>query len=84
MAQPRIFVTRGMVGTGVERLAREADVTVWPDADPPPAEALLEHAARSDGLFTTIADHIDAAFLASAPSVRIVAHGIGMGIRVDF
>jgi glyoxylate reductase len=73
MAKPRIFVTRGMVGTGVERLGREADVTVWPDTDPPPAEALLHHASRSDGLLTTIADRIDAAFLDAAPSVRVVS-----------
>jgi glyoxylate reductase len=73
MAKPRIFVTRGLVGNGLERLARSAEVTVWPDLDPPPPDALREHAARSDGLLTTIADRIDAAFLDAAPSVRVVS-----------
>ena len=70
---PRIFVTRGLVGTGLERLARDADVTVWPDIDPPPPDALLEHAQRSDALLTTISDRIDGAFLDAAPSVRVVS-----------
>ena len=69
----RIFVTRGLVGTGLERLAQSADVTVWPEADPPPHEALIEHAKQADGLLTTIADRIDAEFLDSAPSVRVVS-----------
>jgi glyoxylate reductase len=62
-----------MVGTGIERLARDADITVWPDIDPPPPEALGEHAAQSDGLLTTIADRIDGPFLDAAPSVRVVS-----------
>jgi glyoxylate reductase len=70
---PRIFVTRGMVGPGVDRLAKHAEVTVWPDLDPPPPEALLKHAQQSDGLFTTIADQIDAEFLDGAPSIRVVS-----------
>ena len=73
MAEPRIFVTRGLVGTGVDRLARDADVTVWPDPGPPSPEALRAHATQSDGLLTTIADRIDAGFLDAAPSVRVVS-----------
>ena len=73
MAKPRIFVTRGLVGTGVDRLARDAEVSVWPDTDPPPQEVLREHAALSDGLLTTIADRIDGAFLDAAPRVRAVS-----------
>jgi glyoxylate reductase len=73
MASPRIFVTRGMVGDGLERLAGSADVTVWPDPDPPPRDALLEHARRSDGLMTTISDRIDGPLLDAAPSVRVVS-----------
>ncbi len=73
MARPRIFVTRGLVGTGLDRLAAEADVTIWPDLDPPPHEKLLDEAARSQGLLTTIADRIDADFFRAAPSIRAVS-----------
>jgi glyoxylate reductase len=70
---PRIFVTRGMVGAGIERLSQHAEVVVWPDEDPPPSAALLAHAQGSDGLLTTIADHIDGALLDAAPSIRIIS-----------
>ena len=73
MARPRIFVTRGLVGTGLDRLAAEADVAIWPDLDPPPHEKLLDEAARSQGLLTTIADRIDADFFRAAPSIRAVS-----------
>ena len=73
MEKPRIFVTRGLVGNGLQRLAESADVVVWPEADPPPAEALLKHAKQSAGLLTTIADRIDAPFLDAAPTVRVVS-----------
>ena len=73
MAKPRIFVTRGLVGNGLERLAQSADVSVWPGLDPPPPEALREHAAKSDALLTTIADHLDATFFDACPSIRVVS-----------
>ena len=69
----RVFVTRGLVGNGLERLAQSAEITVWPEEDPPPHDALLEHASRSDALLTTIADRIDAELLDAAPSVRAVS-----------
>ena len=70
---PRIFVTRGLVGSGLERLAQHADVEIWPEADPPTAEALREHATGADGLLTTIADHIDATFLDATPRIKVVS-----------
>jgi glyoxylate reductase len=62
-----------MVGAGIERLSQHAEVVVWPDEDPPPSAALLAHAQGSDGLLTTIADHIDGALLDAAPSIRIIS-----------
>lgn len=73
MSQARVFVTRGLVGSGLERLARETEVDVWPDADPPPPDILLAKARQSDAILTMISDHIDAAFLDAAPSVRVIS-----------
>ncbi len=70
---PRVFVTRGLVGGGLERLAREAEVEIWPEPDPPPHEVLIDRASNADGLLTMISDRIDAAFLDAAPSIRVVS-----------
>jgi len=70
---PRVFVTRHLIGTALDRLRQAADVEVWPEADPPPPDALLAAARRSDGLLTMITDHIDGAFLDAAPDLRIVS-----------
>ncbi|HEX5368904.1 MAG TPA: D-glycerate dehydrogenase [Dehalococcoidia bacterium] len=70
---PRVFVTRGLVGGGLERLAREAEVEVWPEPDPPPHDELIDRARLADGLLTMISDRIDAALLDAAPNLRIVS-----------
>ncbi|HLF79842.1 MAG TPA: D-glycerate dehydrogenase [Dehalococcoidia bacterium] len=72
--RPRVFVTRKLVGDGVERLARELDVEVWPEPDPPPRDVLIAEAAKSQGLLTTLTDRIDAELLDAAPGLRMVAN----------
>ena len=41
----RVFVTRRLPGTALERLAAEHDVEVWPGDMPPPPEQLRAHVA---------------------------------------
>ena len=69
----RVFVTRRLVGDGVERLAAEVDVEVWPEDDPPPPAVLAAEAQRSEGILTNIADHVDATLFEGAEELRIVS-----------
>jgi glyoxylate reductase len=73
LSRPRVFVTRRLVGDGVERLAHDADVELWPADDPPPPDVLLAEAQRSQGILTNIADRIDASLFDAAPGLRIVS-----------
>ena len=77
----RVFVTRELPGgsgdgSPIARL-REAigpeNVDVWPEFDPPPAEALLARTEGVDGILTMINDRIDGALLDARPSLRAVA-----------
>jgi glyoxylate reductase len=70
---PRVFVTRRLVGDGLQRLAREVETEVWPGDDSPPPGVLREQAARSDGILTNIADRVDEDVLAASPRLRIVS-----------
>jgi glyoxylate reductase len=72
-ARPRVFATRALPGQGLEMLAREVDVELWPGPGGPPREALLAGAARADGLLCLLTDRIDAELLARAPRLRALS-----------
>ena len=77
---PRVFVTRDLPGDGLERLARVAEVDVWPDIDPPSPQQLLDGVAGCDGLLTLITDRVGTALLDANPQLRIVSN---MGVGYD-
>lgn len=70
----RVFVTRQLPGTALERLRAHHAVDVW-DGDLPPEPAVLrERAARAEGLLTMLTDRVDVALLDAAPGLRVVAN----------
>jgi glyoxylate reductase len=71
----RVFVTRRLVGDGLDRLvAAGHEVDVWDRPEPPPPDALLARAQRADALLCTLTDRVDAAFLAACPHLKVVAN----------
>lgn len=70
----RIFVSRRLVGDGIDRIrAAGHDVDQWDDRDPPPHATLLERTKQADALLCTLTDRIDAAFLAANAHLTVVA-----------
>jgi glyoxylate reductase len=61
--RPRVYVTRGLPGDALERLARVAEIVVWPGQDPPDHDELSIQAGSSDGLITLLTDNIDSSLL---------------------
>jgi glyoxylate reductase len=70
----RAFVTRRLPGGGVERLASEHDVNLWPEDRPPPAEELRARASDSEGLLTMLVDPVTADLMDAAPGLRAVSN----------
>jgi len=70
----RVFVTRRLPGTALERLAAEHEIDVWPGDMPPPPEELRAHVADAEGLLSLLTDRIDAELLAAAPKLRAIAN----------
>jgi glyoxylate reductase len=70
----RVFVTRQLPGTALERLAAEHEVEVWPGDMPPRPEELRARVAEADGLLSLLTDRIDAELLAAAPKLRAIAN----------
>jgi len=71
----RVFVTRQTPGRAVEMLrAAGHEVDAWPEATPPPPEALAAKLAASEAALTMVVDHLSAEMFAGAPNLRIVAN----------
>jgi glyoxylate reductase len=70
----RVFVTRRLPGTALERLAAEHEVEVWEGAMPPSAQELRAKVADAEGLLSLLTDRIDADLLAAAPRLRAIAN----------
>jgi glyoxylate reductase len=70
----RVFVTRELVGHGLERLRAEHDVELWPRDEVIPRDELLAAVANADGLLSMLTDPIDAELLAAAPKLRAIAN----------
>ncbi len=74
MAKPRVYVTRRLPGTALERLAAETDLRLWEGELPPPREVLLAEAREAEGLLTLLTDRVDRELLVQAPRLRAVSN----------
>jgi glyoxylate reductase len=70
----RVFVTRALPGSALERLATEHALEVWPERIPPSREALAEHLAGAEGLLCLLTDSIDAGLIAAAGSLLAISN----------
>ena len=70
----RVFVTRELPGSGLDRLRADHDVEVWPSRLPPPQAELIERAQDCDGLLCLLTDTIDSALIAACPRLRAIAN----------
>jgi glyoxylate reductase len=74
MSRPKVFVARRIPAAGLDRIAAAAEVDVWPDRLPPPAEVLRDRVKDCDGLVSLLTDKVDAALLAAAPRLKVVSN----------
>jgi glyoxylate reductase len=70
----RVFVTRKLPGTALERLSAKHEVELWPGELPPPRDELLAGVADAEGLLSLLSDGVDAELIDSAPKLRAVAN----------
>ena len=76
-ARPRVLVSAPLPGTAVDQVRQVADVEIGEPGTGIAAAASLEHV---DGLLSLLTDPVDAALLARAPRLRVVAN---MAVGVD-
>lgn len=72
---PRVFVSRRLVGDGLDRLrAAGHQVDRWNERTPPPHDALLARTREAEALLCTLSDRVDAPFLTANPQLKVVAN----------
>jgi lactate dehydrogenase-like 2-hydroxyacid dehydrogenase len=70
----RVFVTRRLPGSALDRLSAEHDVEVWPEQLPPGREELLARASELEGLLSLLTDPVDAELIDAAPALRAISN----------
>jgi len=70
----RVFVTRRLPGSALDRLSAEHEVEVWPDQLPPGREELLARSRELEGLLSLLTDPVDAELMDAAPALRAISN----------
>ena len=70
----RVFVTRRLPGSALDRLSAEHEVEVWPDQLPPGREELLARSRELEGLLSLLTDPVDAELIDAAPALRAISN----------
>ena len=70
----RVFVTRRLPGTALERLCAEHQTEVWPERSPPGREELLSRAEWLEGLLSMLTDPVNAELIEAAPALRAISN----------
>jgi glyoxylate reductase len=70
----RVFVTRKLPGTALDRLAAEHEVEVWRERLPPRPGDLRARMPDVEGLLTILTDRIHRELLEAAPNLRAISN----------
>ena len=70
----RVFVTRRLPGSALDRLSAEHEVEVWPDQLPPGREELLARSRELEGLLSLLTDPVDAELIDAMPALRAISN----------
>lgn len=75
MAKPKVFVTRLIPESGLDRVAGSCEADVWQEELPPPRQVMLERVRGIDGLLSLLTDTIDATLMdAAGPGLKVISN----------
>src|SRR4051794_26353245 len=74
MPRPKVFVSRRIPDEGLNRIAAECDVDLWPQQLPPPSDTLRDRIKDCDGLVSLLTDRVDGPLLDATPRLKVVSN----------
>ena len=72
--KPRVFVTRRIPEIGLNTIAANCEMEVWPDQLPPSYDIIRGKIKDCDGLVSLLTDKIDGRLLDAAPKLKVVSN----------
>lgn len=74
MSQYKVFATRQMPGSTLERLSNLCDLEVWDDFLPPDYEIITEKISDLAGLLCLLTDRIDPQLMDAGPKLKVISN----------
>lgn len=74
MSRDKVFATRQMPGTTLERLSQLCDLEVWDDFLPPDYEIITEKMGDLAGLLCLLTDRIDPQLMDAGPDLKVISN----------
>ncbi|MGP4038727.1 2-hydroxyacid dehydrogenase [Gracilibacillus sp. D59] len=73
--KPKIYITRKMENSVIERLEKYCDISMWDKEDiPVPRDVLIEEVSKAEGLYCLLTETIDQEIIASAPHLKVISN----------
>ena len=69
----RVYATRRLPGTALERLAEAVDLEVWPAPGGPPPEDMARCVGDARGLLCLLTDQVDGPLIAACPRLGVIS-----------
>ena len=73
MMKPKVFVTRHLPETAMQKLQSACEVEIWDEEFPPPYDLIVEKVADKAGLLCLLTDQIDVNLMAAAPNLKVIS-----------
>ncbi len=74
MGKAKVFVTRRLPDTTLNRLVAHCELEVWEDFMPPDYATIREKIRNLDGLLSLLTDRVDARLMDAAPNLRVISN----------
>lgn len=74
MSTPKVFVTRLLPQTALDKIAESCEMDVWQEELPPPREVLLDRVRGCDGILSLLTDRVDAELMDVSPCLKVIAN----------
>ena len=74
MSKDKVFATRQMPGSTLERLSQHCDLEVWDDFMPPDYEIITAKMSDLAGLLCLLTDRIDRQLMDAGPNLKVISN----------